>query len=235
MYAAGPLTGVVATGNQGKRWVSYSFSSARSVLVTPNSLSSQVYAGFDASSGGGVAVGAALSNSNLIDTHVFPGEPKDIGLHGFSVNALTANRGATLILAAAGNDGIYVTAMHPRLNPSTVFVSPGGALVVQCAACLTLSTYVLNVPGQPPFLLTGSSPEQVWFVPAMLPVGTYQAQLQVATTAPPIPFKLVVGPPIPTITKMTSVRFVTKSQFAQGDVAALFGYVFTGLTSAALT
>ena len=59
-----------------------------------------------------------------------------------------------------------------------------------------------------------------------MPFGTYPAQLMSAF--PTLPFTVVVGAPKPAITKLTSVRFGSKPQYALGEVVSLFGTSLTG-------
>jgi len=243
MYAASPGGGIIATGNQGARWVTYTNSAAQSVAVAPLpatvSAGPGLLAGLDASAGGGAVFAFLLSASDVISPFVHPsGITTPISQPGAGVQALALNHSGTRFYAVDSYGGIYTgTVMQPQVNPNVVTVPPGGTLVVACQTCPMGTSMTIAIAGQKtdltldPVPSGGPYPSQVWNVPGTMPQSTYPAQL--LTAFQPVTFTVVIGllaVRVPTISKMTSVSFVVKPQYAAGEVVSVFG---TGLTGAA--
>jgi uncharacterized protein (TIGR03437 family) len=243
MYAASPGGGVIATGNQGSRWVTYVSSAAQSVAITPIPATAGtgpgLIAGLDGSAGGGAAFTFPLSHSDVISPFVSPsGVTTPMGQQGIALQSMALTHSGTRFYAAGSDGGIYSgTVMQPQLNPTVVTVPPGGTLAIACQTCPMGSSMTIVIGGQKTDLTLDTVPSggpyatQIWSVPGNMPQGTYPAQL--LTVFPPITFTVVIAPvavPVSTITKMTSVSFVVKPQYAVGEVVSLFG---AGLTGAA--
>lgn len=232
--------GVMATGNQGTRWVYYLRSAALTVAIAgvPGSLLAVpgVLAGLDATGGGGAAFAFTMLHRDVIDPNTIPsGFATPIGLQGTPVQALVLNQSGTRFVSVGTDGGIRGgTVFLPQVSPSVVTVAPGSSLVVGCQTCPIGPAMSISIAGQTTALVMDPPPgpysisSQHWDVPATLPYSTYPAQL--LTTFPPIGFTVIVAaaPPAPAaITAMESVRFGVKPQYGVGEVVSLFG---TGLT-----
>ena len=244
MYAASPGGGVIATGNQGARWVTYVTAGAQSVVLArlPATISTWpgLLAGLDAGAGGGAVFANPLLPSDVINPTIHPGITYSMGLQGVGLQSMALNHSSTRFYAAGSDGGIYTgTLMQPQLNPNKVSLTPGDILVVACQTCPMTSSMAIAIAGQQTNLVLdpvpsgGPNPSQIWNVPSNMAPGTYPAQL--LSGFPPIPFTVVIGSgasTVPTISEVTSVSFVVKPQYAVGEVVSLFG---TGLTGAAGT
>lgn len=120
MYAASPGGGVIATGNQGARWVTYVSAAAQSVVITPLpatvSAAPGLIVGLDASAGGGAVFTSPLLHSDVISPTAFPsGITTPMGLQGIGMQSLALNHSGTRFYAVGSDGGIYTgTVMQPQ-------------------------------------------------------------------------------------------------------------------------